>query len=395
MVITVSLFSGCGGSDYGAKLAGADVVYANDVNPHAANTYRLHKALLASENVDFCEGDIQDINSLPYCDLLMGCYPCQSFTMGGPRSPSMDPRTKLYQEFLRCLKITNPKYFIAENVAGMKWLEHGRYLDEQLLSFVGAGKGYRVSVAVVNAKDYGVPAERKRVFIIGVRKDLFAWYHFPRPTHGPASLLQEEYASHGEAIANLPLDADGEYYQYGTQRFSWWYMSRNRRRSWGKPSLAIVANWRHLPLHPASPKLTLIESDTKRKSFQRWDFTGEYEVPPGQDVLEQARRLSWRECALLQTFPGAFRPQGSLAHMHAQIGNAVPPQLMRHIVGGIVDESGLSDEKPADAVGPRFYHRRVSHSRRSSDVPSSPSASTHTMPAEGQDPGPLRMFPDL
>lgn len=357
MVKTVSLFSGCGGSDYGAKLAGADVVFANDLNPHAAATYRHYKRLLASEDVDFREGDVQDIRALPSCDLLVGCYPCQSFTMGGPRSPSSDPRTKLYREFLRCLKLTNPKFFVAENVAGMKWLEDGRYLNEQLDKFVFAGRGYRLSVELLNAKDYGVPAERKRVLIVGVRKDLFAWYHFPQPTHGPRSSDNRPYESHGDAIAGLPLDASGEFYQWGTEPFSWWYMSRNRRRQWSEPSLAIVANWRHLPLHPASPKLALVESDTKRKSFQRWEFTDEYDVPGGQSVLERPRRLSWRECAVLQTFPKVFRPRGPLAEMHAQIGNAVPPLLMRHVVAGIVDESGLTDERPANGVGPRFYRR--------------------------------------
>jgi DNA (cytosine-5)-methyltransferase 1 len=357
MLKTVSLFSGCGGSDYGAKLAGATVVFANDISRHAAKTYRLHKTLIASDGVDFREGDIQEIASLPSCDLLMGCYPCQSFTMGGPRSPSTDPRTKLYREFFRCLRATGPKYFVVENVAGMKWLEDGRYLEEQLDSFVKAGKGYRVSVAVLNAKDYGVPAERKRIFLVGVRKDLFAWYHFPQPTHGPRSSRKRPYASHGAAIAHLPLDADGEYYHWGSEEFSWWYMSRNRRRQWSDPSLTIVANWRHLPLHPASPSLVLAESDLERRSFQRWEFTEEYDVPDGHKRLEHPRRLSWRECALLQTFPPDLRPSGSLAEKHLQIGNAVPPLLMRAIIVGIVNGSSLSDERPVSAVGPRFYRR--------------------------------------
>lgn len=357
MLTTVSLFSGCGGSDYGAKLAGATVVFANDVDHHAANTYRLYKNLIASEEVDFREGDIQEIKSFPISDLLMGCYPCQSFTMGGPRSPSTDPRTKLYREFLRCLKATNPKYFVVENVAGMKWLEDGHYLDEQLRSFVNAGKGYRVSAAVLNAKDYGVPAERKRIFLVGVRKDLFAWYRFPRPTHGPLAERPRAYLSHGKAIAHLPLDADGEYYQWGTQEFSWWYMSRNRRRQWSQPSLTIVANWRHLPLHPASPKLVLAESDLVRNSFQRWEFTDEYDLPKGQERLDHPRRLSWRECAALQTFPRSLLPTGSLGVKHSQIGNAVPPRLMRAIISGIVSEAGLCDERPTTAVGPRFYRR--------------------------------------
>lgn len=357
MLRTVSLFSGCGGSDYGAKLAGAQVVFANDINHHAANTYRLHETLISSEGVDFREGDIQDIHSFPSCDLLMGCYPCQSFTMGGPRSPSTDPRTRLYREFLRCLNATKPKYFVVENVAGMKWLEQGRYVDAQLSSFVNAGRGYRVSMAILNARDYGVPADRKRIFLVGIRKDLFAWYCFPSPTHGPHGSIPQPYVSHGETISHLPLHADGEYYDGGSEKFSWWYMSRNRRRHWNDPSLTIVANWRHLPLHPASPRLVLAESDLDRRSFQRWEFTDDYDLPGGREHLELPRRLSWRECALLQTFPPSFLPTGPLPAKHAQIGNAVPPQLMRAIIAGIKTETSLSDDRPVNASGPRFYRR--------------------------------------
>lgn len=354
---TVSLFSGCGGSDYGAKMAGADIVFANDIDPHAAETYRQHKELLASNDVDFQEGDIRDIRSFPGCDLLIGCYPCQSFTMGGRREPAADPRSDLYREFLRCLKSTQPRYFIVENVAGMKWLEEGKYLEAQLSSFSKAGKGYRVSVGILDAKDYGVPADRKRLFLVGVRKDLFAWYHFPRPSHGPRSDNGTPHVSHGDKIAHLPLDGSGEYYQQGTEEFSWWYMSRNRRRHWEEPSLTIVANWRHVPLHPASPRLSLAESDLENGSYQRWEFTEEYDVPDGRPVLERPRRLTWAECAALQSFPGGLEPTGPLPAKHAQVGNAVPPLLMRAIVSGLASGDALSDERPQGAIGPRFYRR--------------------------------------
>jgi DNA (cytosine-5)-methyltransferase 1 len=356
-LVTVSLFSGCGGSDLGAKQAGANVVFANDNDPYAAETYRHHRKTIASDDVDFRDDDVRQLQTFPTCDLLLGCYPCQSFTMGGPRLPGSDPRTNLYAEFARCLRIARPKFFIAENVAGLKWLNKGRHLEDQLEAFLAAGPGYRVTLGMLNARDYGVPADRKRIFMVGVRKDLMAWYHFPRPTHGPASSRKRAYASHGEAIADLPLDATGEYYDYGTEEFSWWYMSRNRKRPWSEPSHAVVANYRHVPLHPASPTLELTESDLKAGSFQRWEFTESYDVPRGQPKLENPRRLSWRECAVLQTFPRNLRPRGPLMHKYAQIGNAVPPRLMKHIVLPLEDESGLSDERPEGASGKRLYRR--------------------------------------
>lgn len=359
MLKTVSLFSGCGGSDYGAKLAGADIIFANDNNPHAAATYRKYKTLLASEDTDFNTGDVRDVKSFPLCDLLIGCYPCQSFTMGGPRSPADDSRSELYKDFLRCLRQTQPRYFVAENVAGMKWLEGGRYLDAQLECFSGAGRGYRVSAAMLDAKTYGVPAERKRIFLVGVRNDLLAWYRFPPPSHGPLATGGQAFESHGRAIAALPDGACDDYYRLGTEEFSWWYMSRNRKRSWADPSHTIVANWRHVPLHPASPKLRLAESDLTRKSFQRWEFTDQYDLPSGVGCLPSPRRLSWRECSVLQTFPAEFQPVGPTSAKHWQVGNAVPPRLMRHIVGGLVNEASLVDERPPYATGKRFY-RHVS-----------------------------------
>jgi DNA (cytosine-5)-methyltransferase 1 len=277
--------------------------------------------------------------------------------MGGPRLPNGDPRTLLYREFERCLNATKPKYFVAENVAGMKWLDSGVHLYQQVNSFLDAGPGYRVTVALLNAKDFGVPAERKRIFLVGVRKDLMAWYHFPEPTHGPNSESRRRWASHGRAIERLSPDVDGEYYNLGSEEFSWWYMSRNRKRPWSEPSQAIVANFRHVPLHPASPTLRLAESDLERGSFQRWEFTDNFDVPKDVQRLKEPRRLSWRECAVLQTFPRNFTPAGPLKSKQHQIGNAVPPLLMKQIVRGLVTEESLSDDRPADSFGCRLYRR--------------------------------------
>ncbi len=272
----VSLFSGCGGSDLGAKRAGVDIVFANDNSPLAAQTYLEHKALLASEAVDVRWGDVRAIRSFPSCEILIGCYPCQSFTMGGPRSPKGDWRSTLYREFFRCLTQSNPLYFVAENVAGMQWLENGEYLKSQIEAYQQAGKGYLVSVKLLDAKHYGVPADRKRIFIVGVRKDVGAYYWFPNPTHGPRSPNKTPYASHGEAIKHLPL--------------------------------------------------------------------------PERMPLPEPRRLSWRECAALQTFPSGLEPVGSVEAKFRQIGNAVPPKLMEAIIGPITSGRGLRAERPPELL---------------------------------------------
>jgi DNA (cytosine-5)-methyltransferase 1 len=341
---TVSLFSGCGGADIGATRAGANIILANDNNSAALATYRKYQHLVASSSAEIMEGNIEEIKAFPACDLLLGCYPCQTFTMGGPRSPEGDPRSLLYRQFGRCIKVSNPKFFVTENVAGLAWLNKGKYLKNQLEYFCLAGRGYNISLDLVDAKEYGVPQGRKRVFIVGVRKDLALYYWFPSPTHGALGDGLLPWASHGEALKALPIEAEGEYYDYPNEPFSWWYMSRNRKRKWEDPSYAIQGNWRHVPLHPASPTMHMVESNLKDGFKQRWEFTGTYdhlEGHPERPKLDNPRRLSWRECAAIQGFPTGFEPVGSIASKYQQIGNATPPLLVETLIKGIVDGTAL------------------------------------------------------
>ena len=350
---TVSLFSGCGGSDFGAKQAGAEVIFAIDIARNAVKTYKAHRDLLADPDCDVRLGDVRKLTSLPKCDLLLGCYPCQSFSMGGRRAPDNDRRTSLYQAFAQSLAMTDASYAVVENVGGLVWLDRGRHLRCHLEAIAGAGKGYVVTHAVLDAENFGVPARRRRLFLVAVRADLGAYYHFPLPTHGPESPERTPRLSHGDTITGLPDDPVGEYYSYEAEPFSWWFMSRNRKRPWDEPSYTILGNWRHTPLHPASPTMRKTASNLADGSKQTWVFTEEYDHldVAGRVAFENPRRLSWREAALLQTFPPAFEPCGSIASKFTQIGNAVPPLLMQAIVSGLVSEQGLSDQPPSGTAG--------------------------------------------
>jgi len=337
----VSLFSGCGGLDIGAKRAGINVEFATDCMLNATKTLETHLP-----DTDIVHSTIQNVTKFPKTDFLIGGYPCQSFSMGGRRKPSTDARSDLYLEYFRALNEISPLFFVAENVAGLKQIEGGKYLEEQLSLFEKSGSfGYNITWQVLNAADYGVPQNRKRLFIVGVRKDLGLKYRFPSPTHGKNSQLIP-FTSHGEIIKDLPLWPEGEFYERpdddGT--FSWYYMSRNRKAKWGGPAYTVVANWRHTTLHPASPIMKLTWSDLKNGFKQRWDFSNEYEHlidNPDRPVLEKARRLSWRESALIQTFPKEFEPYGDVQSKITQIGNAVPPDLARAVFEGITTGTGL------------------------------------------------------
>lgn len=343
--------------DLGARDAGASIVYANEINADACRTLRSH---FPETRID--EGDVTQVTDFPSADLVLGGYPCQSFSMGGNRNPKDDHRTYLYLQFARCLAAVEPRFFIAENVSGLKSLRGGAFLREQCNVFEKAGsRGYRLTAQVIDARDYGVPQKRKRLFIVGVRRDLERVFLFPEATHGknptPHSGLLP-YASHGEAIKDLPLWPQGEFYERPHDpegHFSWYYMSRNRKAPWDAPSYTIVANWRHVTLHPASPTMSLTWSNLADGWKQRWDFTGKYEHTErdsNRPTLNQARRLSWRENALIQTFPSSFEPFGDVESKFEQIGNAVPPLLARTLVRHLISEAGLfadTDRTRADA----------------------------------------------
>ncbi len=343
---TISLFSGCGGSDLGATRAGAEIIFVNDFSKNAIETYLKYRHLLVASDALITRCDISEIDDFPQCDLLLGCYPCQSFTMGGNRTPDSDPRSKLYLQFCRALQISGAEYFITENVTGLAWLRYGKYLKEQLAALENTGKGYNISIEILNSKDYGVPQDRKRLFFVGVRKDLSVFYHFPQPTHGQEA-NQLSFLSHGDAILGLTGDSAGEYYHYEKEPFSWWYLSRNRKRPWSEVSYTIQANWRHNPLHPASPTMRLVKSNLKDGFKQRWEFTDVYDHLQDSrnlPVFEQPRRLSWRESAVIQTFPADFEPVGSVSSKQEQIGNATPPLLMEAIVKALITEKSLREQ---------------------------------------------------
>ena len=271
----------------------------------------------------------------------------------GAGTPETDPRSRLFTEFRRCLIQSNAKFFVVENVGGIAWLRRGTFLREHIDAFRSAGRGYLVNWKLLNARDFGVPADRKRVFIVGVRRDVGLHYHFPPNKCGPPGGRLPAWHSHGDAILDLWPGSPTDYYHRLKDPFSWWYLSRNRKRPWDTPSYTISANWRHVPLHPASPTMYMTHSNLADGWKQYWRFTGDYDHLDEhyeRPVLEHPRRLTWQECAAIQTFPKDFEPVGSIQSKYKQIGNAVPPILMEAIVLGITDGSGLQPQQRPEGV---------------------------------------------
>lgn len=299
---TISLFSGCGGSDLALKQLGYKVVWANDINQAACETY--------ADNVgDVIEcGDISKYTKFPNAEFLIGCYPCQGFTQGGRRN-SDDSINFLYQQFDRVLRHLMPRAFVVENVNGMAFGENQELLNNQLRRYRLAG--YRVKWNVLDAQHFGVAQNRRRVFIVGIRSDQDFSYKFPDPKFGEGT--RRRLVTQRDAITGLPKWPEGE---FNEEPFHWYYLSRRRRYDWDEPSPCIVGHWRHVPLHPMSPPLRRIHTD-------KWVFSHD----------GRARRLAYRECAALQGFPRSFVwKRGSVRDRFQMIGNAVPPPLFEAVV---------------------------------------------------------------
>lgn len=317
----ISLFSGAGGMDLGFRLAGFEPVWAIDSSVTAWQTYQRNIGLRPK-----CK-KIERVRHFPRATGatgLVACAPCQGFSMIGMRNED-DPRNLLYRSVARCIRQLRPRFFVFENVRGLSLLYGRKFLHRILRAYKRLG--YDVSWKLVDAADYGVPQHRKRLIIIGFRKDLKVDYKFPDPTHGPGKI---PYVTLRDVLNDLPAPRSDEYYHQDDWPF--FYMSRNRRATWGRPSYTIQTEPRHIALHPSCPPMRHVEKD-------KWVFTkgaGSY------------RRLSVRECARIQTFPDWFEFAGALDAQYRQVGNAVPPLLAEVIANSVAEHLLKKPKKPKE-----------------------------------------------
>lgn len=318
----ISLFSGAGGLDLGFQKAGFNILWANEYDKTIWETYE------KNHQTPLDKRDIRNIPSsnIPDCDGIIGGPPCQSWSEAGAGRGIDDSRGKLFYEFIRILKDKRPKFFVAENVSGMLADLHKEAVKNILSHFEEAG--YNVTVNLVNAANYDVPQDRKRVFYIGFRKDLNINYKFPEPLNYKITLREAIWDLKDTAIkAQDKNKTNGEEciipnHEYMNGGFSTIYMSRNRVRSWDEQSFTIQAGGRHAPIHPQAPKMLFVEKN--KRIFV-----------PGKENLY--RRLSVRECARIQTFPNDFIfYYTDIADGYKMVGNAVPVMLAYHVAKSII-----------------------------------------------------------
>lgn len=325
----VSLFSGCGGMDLGFT-GGFDflgdtyaknpyeIVFANDIFKQAADAYEANFGHTV-ERRSVEELALEELPNIPV-DVVLGGFPCQTFSYAGKRGGLSDPRGQLYLHMIRVIKHYKPKAFVAENVDGIRNSKkdasgnqvNDSALDTILQDFDVAG--YHVQYRVVTAADYGVPQLRRRVIIVGIRKDLGepTDVYYPQPLFGEGT--QQPWRTAQDGIDDLWDKVNEPSIPNHTSRdiskakfYPGKKMQGNNRIAADRPSPTIRAE------HHGN-----IEAHYRTTKEDEQDMSG-------------WRRLSVRECARLQSFPDSYNFTISASSAYKAIGNAVPPVMAWHI----------------------------------------------------------------
>ena len=321
----ISLFSGCGGLDLGFEKAGFDIPVANEFDKTIWSTFKANHP-----NTKLIEGDVRKVTKEDIAqyideevDGIIGGPPCQSWSEAGALRGIEDERGQLFFDYIRILKEFKPKFFLAENVSGMLANRHSEAVQNILKLFDGAG--YDVSLTLVNAKDYGVAQDRKRVFYIGFRKDLNINFSFPKGSTEDDEKkltlkdviwdLQDTAVPAAEKNKHNPAAINNN--EYFTGAFSTIFMSRNRVRSWNEQGFTVQASGRQCQLHPQAPKMIKFAKNDCR-------------FVKGKEHLY--RRMTIREVARVQGFPDDFKfIYENTDVAYKMIGNAVPVNLAYEI----------------------------------------------------------------
>ena len=320
----IDLFSGAGGLSCGLVMAGFTPVASVEIMPEAVETYKYNfiNKKGFNEKVETRDIRTQEVKEELYktignqhIDLIVGGFPCQGFSMAGNRVVS-DPRNSLYLEMLEIVKKVQPDYVVMENVEGLRSMLDGKVETQIINDYKEIG--YEINVTTLNAADYGVAQQRRRVIFIGNRIGNTNYY--PKPLYEPNNYktlgsaiykymnidedksINHVFTKHTEdmkkRLANVP-EGSSLFKNYSD---SW------KKSPWDKPSCTIKENHGAVNIHPKLPRV-----------------------------------LTAREIAAIQSFPDDFIFQGAKKWQLVQIGNAVPPLLGKAI--GLSVEKGLNEKK--------------------------------------------------
>lgn len=346
----MDLFSGVGGLSFGfSQLPEFQILAANEIERDISIAYSLNHPEVRMLNCDIqslSERMLLEVLGGKHIDIIVGGPPCQSYSTLGKRK--MDDRANLFLQYKRILKILNPKVFVFENVVGILSMDKGRLFQQVQKEFIELG--YALKYKVLNAVDYGVPQQRERVILVGIRGENH--FEYPAPTHGEGLI---PYVSLRQAIGDLPPLKSGEsshQYLLPADNPFLYFVRRNN------PPLTehtAPRNGPHLvrimeALKDGQCKEDLSEEIRPKSGYRNtyaklwWDrpsttITRNFACPSSSRCIHprDSRAMSIREGARLQSFPDDYKFYGSDGMKRLEIGNAVPPLLSVAIAKQVLD----------------------------------------------------------
>ena len=229
---SIDLFSGCGGMSLGFQMAGIHSILASDIDENCEKTFRrnfIDTPFLCKDIIQIQKDEIDKLINGIIPDIIIGGPPCQGFSLANKNRNKVaeDPRNKLFYHFVKFINWYSPKAFVMENVKGLLSMQNGKVIETIVNEFSSAGSGYNVAVKILKASDFGVPQQRERVIIIGIRKDLNIFPSFPAPhctepisVNMAISDLPQISAGEGEDIMTYPMPPQNEYQIWMRQKSS-------------------------------------------------------------------------------------------------------------------------------------------------------------------------------
>lgn len=321
----IDLFCGAGGLSLGFDKAGYENVFSVESNANFAKTYMRNfpnHNLIIEDIRKIDDNRVLNLVGKMDVDVIIGGPPCQGFSIAGHigRTFMEDDRNRLFKEFSRFVALINPKIFVMENVAALATHLKGKTIKEVKDSFESAGKGYKVKYEVLNSVDYGIAQERRRIVIVGVRKDLNTDFNYPNKLNVIKTIK--------DAIGDLPQLKSGEKSNIPNHIA----MNHSKQMLEKMSYVKDGGNRKDIPesLRPKTGDVRkYIRYDSTKPSFC---VTGDM-----RKIFhyEQNRALTCRELARIQTFPDDFIFEGTSLQIQQQIGNAVPPKLAYMIAKSI------------------------------------------------------------
>lgn len=304
----ISLFSGCGGMDLGFLKAGVKIVWANDIDKKACETYEEN----IGKHIEY--GDITEIDysTIPDADIVIGGFPCQDFSIIWKRGGIGTERGNLYRNFADIVSLKNPLMFVAENVKGILTANKKMAIKQIIKDFSSTGIfGYNTTPYLINFADYGAPQLRERVLIIGIRKDIKEYFDIPSPTKTPENYVTAKEALKG--VESVKFNNEHQNVQESTIEKLKLIPPGGNFTDIPKDSHHYVKGMiSHVyrRLHPDKPSTTIIAAG----GGGTWGYH-----------FSEPRPLTNRERARLFGYPDDFIFKGSISEVRRQIGNSVPP----------------------------------------------------------------------